>query len=609
MSSSWLHRLLPLALGILLAACNSMVAITGPGFVMVFSSSSVLCSQDGTPAPLTVTVSGTSNATTLSVGQLPAGVTSVVTQPSSGGSGTVTFTASPQAAPGTYTVNINGQSGSAISSKQVTLVIVVSAVVSSATDTSLGINGQWKQFMSTSFQPAEWSYQYFQAHPTFEPAQLNQLAPQHIRLQGISQAVPWKANSNPKLPTDWDFTMLDAIVQPVLGAADHSPEFQIATAPPFSGLVDSSGHLIVNSANLQLMASYFANLVRYYNKGGFDWGGKHFQSASSQPIVWWGIFNEYNINGLTPAEYVQLYNTVVPAMLAVDPTLKFSAVELSDFDYQTGDPRNNLPTFVAAPSAGGVNAQVDIVSTHFYSSCNQTDTDTQLFASIPVFVSDVQYFRQQLASRPDLANTPVWVTENNVNADYSNNGKSNCNPSQVFVPDARGTSGFFAAWRPYVYSQLGKAGSQALYHWDYSADSQYGEVSYGGGGKYLSYWVDYTLGKLFPVTSSTSPSVLALQATDADTVETLAVRNPDGTVVVMVTNRAVHSASDNNGAGDPRTVIVDTTALGNFSSAQQYTLQRDTDLTNGPQPVSVSPNSKLSVTLPGYGTVILQLKP
>jgi len=45
---------------------------------------------------------------------------------------------------------------------------------------------------------------------------------------------------------------------------------------------------------------------------------------------------------------------------------------------------------------------------------------------------------------------------------------SNCNPGQRFVDDTRGSSAFFAAWRPLMFSQAGKAGAQALYHWDFS---------------------------------------------------------------------------------------------------------------------------------------------
>lgn len=127
------------------------------------------------------------------------------------------------------------------------------------------------------------------------------------------------------------------------------------------------------------------------------------------------------------------------------------------------------PSFFAS---GGVNAQVDVASTHFCSTCNQSDTDMKLFSTIPGFVSDVEYFRQQFALRTDLHNVAVWVTENNVNADFADSpGNSSCNPGQKFIPDHRGTSAFFAAWRPYVFSQLAKAGSQELNHWDYDADN------------------------------------------------------------------------------------------------------------------------------------------
>src|ERR1700691_3278766 len=83
-----------------------------------------------------------------------------------------------------------------------------------------------KLAMSTSFQPAEWDSGFFTNNPGATTS-LNNLLPQHIRLQGVSQGVP-QTNA-----TTWDFSTLDAITQPVLGVADHSPEFQIAVAPAF----------------------------------------------------------------------------------------------------------------------------------------------------------------------------------------------------------------------------------------------------------------------------------------------------------------------------------------------------------------------------------------
>lgn len=595
------------AICLLAAACNSSPGTSGgqPGALNIsLSAGMVVAQQNGTPAMVGVTVNGNLSPVTVVVNGLPNGTTVQITQPSGNTAGTITLTSSSATSAGMYTLNVTATSGSSSNSQNLSLVVAVSAVVTNSIDTNQGVNGKLQQFMSTSFQPAEWDYQFFTNHPGTAP--LTTLGPQHIRIQGLSKAVPMKANSNPQQPADWDFTILDAVVQPILSAADHSPEFQIAVAPAFmntaAGQLDIANHL-------NDFVQYSQNLVRYYNTGGFMWGGQLFKSASANRITWWGIFNEYNINGLTAAQYVQLYNAVVQAMLAVDPMIKFSAVELSDFDSGEGDPRNNLPTFVAAPMAGGVNAQVNIVSTHFYSSCNQQDTDTQLFGTVPGFVNDVSYFYQELQKRADLASVPLWVTENNVNADFNTaNGTSACHPGQKFVTDLRGTSAFFAAWRPYVFSQLGKAGNQALYQWDYDADQQFGEVDYNTGNIYLSYWVDLTLGQIFPSTPA-PPDILALRVTETSTVEVLATKNSDGSAVVMVVDRAVHAASDNNGAGDPRTVIVDLSGLGNFSSATTLTIDANTNVANGPSQIALAFSPQMTIVIGGYGVTFLTLKP
>ena len=567
-----------------------------------------LAPQDGTPAKITAKVTGNSGSVTFALSGLPAGTVSNVSQQSGSSSAAMTLTSRGDTPAGTYSLKISATDGAGCSASQnLTLVVAVAGMVGSAADQTQGVNGKLQQFMSTSFQPAEWDSQYFIMHPDVTP--LTGLGSQHIRIQALSQTIPMKTNSSPQQTTDWDFTLLDDVVKPILSAADHNPEFQIAVTPLF---IQLPSPLTSNDPSLQLFATYCANLVSYYNTGGFTWGGKLFQSASPNKITWWGIFNEYNINGLAPADYVVLYNTVVPAMLKVDPTIKFSALEFSDFGFGTGDlgdPEKNLPVFVAPATSGGVRAPVNIVSAHFYSSCNQKDTDAKIFGTIPGFVNDLKYFYQELKSRSDLANVPVWVTENNVNADFPDrNGNSTCNPTQKFATDSRGTSAFFAAWRPYVFSQLGKAGNQALYHWDYDADRQFGEVDYTTGNRYLSYWVDYWLGQLYPQ-SPAAPDILSLTVTETSTAETLATKNSDGSVLLMVADRAVLSPSDNNGTGDARTVILDISSLGTFTSASQLNIGAVSDVTNGPQPSPITLAPKLTVTLPGYGVSFLLLKP
>jgi hypothetical protein len=603
-----------LAASVFVAGCGggSGSSSNGPGtppgaLTVSLSTSTVVAAQDGTPGTADVTVMGANTGSAVSVGasNLPSGVTSQFAPAAGGLSGTLSLVAGSATPAGTYSVSVVVTNGTRTASQSFVLVIAIAASLGNSVDTSKAVGGKLEQFMSTSFQPSEGTYQFFQNHSAGEPALLNKLGSQHIRLQAVSQAVPMKANTGSA--TDWDFTILDAIVQSVLSVADNGPEFQIAVAPAF--LNDpASGHFIFNTANVQAFADYSANLVRYYNKGGFTWGGENFVSRSypQRTITWWGIYNEYNINGMTPSQYIQLYNTVVPAMLNVDNTIKISAMELS-----VTDPTTDLPPFVASPANGGVNAQVNVVSTHFYPTCNQRDVDATLFDRVPQMVQYIDYVYQELGTRTDLKSVPLWITENNVNADFDNgNGRSDCDPTQTFVLDPRGTSAFFAAWRPYVFSQLGKAGNQALYHWDYDANAQYGEVDYNTGSTYLSYWVDYWLGQLFPSTpGSPGPDILQLIVTETGSAEILATKNGDGSVVVMVVDRAVHATTDNNGAGEPRTVIVDVSALGTFSSVTSITIDAKTSATSGPVPVNITPAPKLSVTLGGYGVTFLRLKP
>jgi len=90
-----------------------------------------------------------------------------------------------------------------------------------------------------------------------------------------------------------------------------------------------------------------------------------------------GYFQRADGNGLTASQYVTLYNLVVPAMQAADPTIKFVAIEESDYGSQS---QLYVPTFVQQ-----VTAQVDVVALHYYSTCNQTSTDQSIMGSIPGF--------------------------------------------------------------------------------------------------------------------------------------------------------------------------------------------------------------------------------
>ncbi len=455
--------------------------------------------------------------------------------------------------------------------------------------------------MSTAFQPAEWDYQFFTLNPSATTT-LSNLGPNHVRLQAASEGVPQGVQGTSS--TAWNFAIEDAITQKVLGVGDHSPEFQIAKAPAFLYLNNDDTQSFVDTTDFSAFATYAQNLVRYYNTaGGFTADGTLYESLAyaqnGYKITWWGIYNEPSINNnLTAGEYTAMYNALVPAMQIADSSLKFVGLEMccSSEDW-------------ALTFAQSVTAQVDAVASHYYSSCNQKDTDAMLMGTVPGFVTSVQTIQANLATNAALANVPVWVTENNVNADYdAGNGMSACHPGQTYVTDLRGSSPFFAAWRPYVFSQLGKAGVPMLYHWDFDADQQFGEVDYNNDALQLSYWVDYWLGQMFPATAGST--VLSYTSTDNSDLETLPVINADRSVVVMISNHTIDNpASDNNGPGVAQNVLVDVSALGTFSSASLVVIDNRTSVTNGPVSTSVTPAAQITIPLNGYSVGFLSLKP
>ncbi|MGC9998207.1 MAG: hypothetical protein ABSE79_23065 [Terriglobia bacterium] len=591
------------------------------------SASSLTIYQDGTSGTVNVTITrpaGDANAVTLTVSPALSAMNVSVQSPGTGNSGSVGFsTGGPVPLPGqgiaatastpsgTYNLTVTASDGTTTSSATLALTVGVAAVVADAVDSTLGVKGRLQEAMSTSFQLASWADQFFVQFPS-ATTPLGTLQPHHIRMQVLERDIPETAAGV------WDFSYPDAIIDPIMSVTDHSPEYQIAKAPAY--MYDGSGNLL--DPTFKAFGAYTADLVRYYNTPG---GITDATSCNKTPCVstppngagrvdYWGIYNEPNINdefndsnepnSPGPQNYVNMYNVVVPQMQAADSTIKFVAVELADFSSEAS---NYIPTFVQ-----NVTARVDVLATHFYATCNQKDTDQTLFDAITQFVPHIQYLYSQLQTKPALSGVPVWMTENNVNADYdAGGGISACNGTP-FVLDQRGSSAFFAAWRPTVFSMLGKVGLQALYHWDFAADAQYGEINASNTAVQLGYWVDYWLGQYFPSNPDVTPTgaeILQLGVSENSSVETLAIKNGDGSVVVMVADHAVHSSTDNNGSGDPRAVAIDLSSLGTFSSASLLTIDKNTNVANGPAATPVTPAAQMTIQLGGYGVAFLKLLP
>ena len=591
-----------------------------------------------TSFPQTITISLSSNSTTLALGNsvtsssvtvtfqrdasdtnkviltiasLPAGVTAQSS--GTGNSVTITFIASNNATPGTYGVTITATEGGSAANAQLALTVLsaptnVNVKINPTVNTSVGFNGRLQTFMTTSFQAAEWDQSFFSSIPN-ATANLVNLNSQHMRVLTTSQGVPQRQDKS------WDFSVLDATLDPVIGVGDKSIVLVLQTAPPWMN--DQNGHLLPE--HFQDFAAYAAQMVKYFNTtAGFtDASGTQHVHAPFTPVTYWGIFNEPDINGLTAAQYTDLYNQTVSAMLAAGSQvpMKFVAVELSGVT----DPNDYIPTFIQ-----NVTGQVDVATAHYFAVCGWTNSDASVFDTIPQQATPAaQHFATLLANSSNLNHVQLWMSDNNIDVDIDlGNGIGQC--VTPFKIDQRATDAFFTAWRPYLFSQWAQAGSHMLAHWNFNQDAtytkQFGEVTFTSGQPYLSYWMDYYLQRYFPYCAPDEPSSCTNTGSDileftssepagSQTVEILASKNNDGSIVIMAVNHAVNSSSDVDGFGAPRNIVLDLSSLGAFSYATELTIDKNTDVTNGPTTQNVTPLSQMTISLSGYGVTFLKLNP
>lgn len=557
-------------------------------FTVSTSSSTIQLLNKGSSAIETISIvrNGSRAFFSISVVGIPEGIESTITNPGAGSTGNITLKMSKDNVVGTYPISIETSDGITALTTPLTLELGVTHISVQPT-----VIADFNEVMSTSLPLASWE-ELFSSHPSLETS-LDRLQSQHIRLQTYHETIPQIG------PDLWDFSRQDLIVQPVLKASDHSPELQLCDAPSFMFV---PGTKIFLDQTYHQFATYAQNQVRYYNLGGFTSEDGRHVSSSSTPILWWGIYNEPEYFDLTPQQYVQMYNVVVPAMKSIDSRLKFVALEVSLFSNAL---QQYLPAFVS-----GVQAPVDAVAIHLYSSINRLDSDAKIMATVPEFGSSVAYVYSQMKKNPQLADVPIWITENNVNADYAGaDGMSHDNPKMKFVPDPRGSDAFFAAWRSYVFSVLAKANAGALYQWNFVGDEQYGEVNQLSGTSQLSYWVDYWIGHYFSGSQKGQSQILQITNPDANDIEVLAVKKIDGSVVILISNHAVANINDDDGRGIPRMVQLDIGSLGNFSSASDVIVDANTDIIDGPIETPISVAQQMQFALSGYGFILLKLNP
>jgi Glycosyl hydrolase catalytic core len=404
----------------------------------------------------------------------------------------------------------------------------------------------------------------------------------------------------------WSFVNLDVLVNDETRMGQR-PLMNLKFAPDWMWTCDSygePGH--VRDLTFQTYAQYMARLVSYYNLGYMmtETGVMILNPAgTSNHIAWWEPWNEPDLSNetpcvpesgqaLTPDEFLTMWNAVVPAMLAVDPTLKFVGPATAGGQFGSDNTGNGstgneyIDTLME-----GATRQPDAISFHGYGYWDNTAPDRWIFngdntgaGGIPDMVDAASAVSENYPSKP------IWITEINVNADWGPD------------PRHRPWNEFAAAWWAATYARLAPVNVAMLDQYNVVEFPQFGLLDYDTGNPYLPYWIVKHLNLAFPAGST------RLQATtpNQQEIEVTAARRPDGAISVLVADRKWDPAHPRGGHGLP----LDVDVLLNGITPTAITL-RQIDVTTppvtGPTPVALPPSSPVHLHFPGYGMALLTI--
>lgn len=209
--------------------------------------------------------------------------------------------------------------------------------------------------------------------------------------------------------TSWDFQHIDPIVLDFYEAAQGRPIVLNMAFPRW--LFDATPHKYPDDPDqidwqyefgpnagykfrdpsLEEAAEYFRRIAEWYVRGGFtdEFGTRHV-SGHKLKIDYWEVINEQDEefgHRIDPAVSTALYDRVVKKLLKIDPTMKFSALALSN-----SSNLHYIEHFLNAKNhAPGI--PIDMVSYHKYILAPPKMTleqwHTSMFGQVDAFMNDV----------------------------------------------------------------------------------------------------------------------------------------------------------------------------------------------------------------------------
>jgi hypothetical protein len=435
----------------------------------------------------------------------------------------------------------------------------------------------------------------------------------HVGDDGGNQAMPeinkgkWANPGNSFFVAESrPFENLDALVtdsfksgQAPLMNIKFAPDWMWSCYPKSLGVNNKQGAGSIDDTTFAPFAQYMARLVSYYNKGSMTTeAGTVITNpyGTSHRITYWELWNEPDLNietpcappnglGITPAQYVTMWNAVTAAMLAVDPTLQFVGPATSGGQFGSTSYNDYVTDLMS-----GATVAPAAISFHGYGYWSNSVTDQTIFDGDSTGAGGITNITQDVQTIHGLyPHLPIWLTEVNVNADWGND------------PYSRPWSAFSAAWWGALFAQLAPLGVAMIHQFDVVDGPQFGLLDQNTGVPYLPYWEQMALDHAFPAGST------LLTATSSDShIPVLAAKKPDGTISVLVADRDQNSASCSGCTGVGRTVTVNLSGI-TPTAITDTQIDATTSPNAGPSTVTVPVSTSPTVTFGGYGLSLLSI--
>lgn len=440
----------------------------------------------------------------------------------------------------------------------------------------------------------------------------------HIGDDGTNPPALPEINKN-----QWDFSSLDALVNDVFTAGEQpllnikfAPDWMWTCYPNSIGVSGSQGVGTVADQTFQTFAQYMARLVSYYNAGSMTTETGIVitnPSGTSHAIKTWELWNEPDLtnetpcgapsgHSLTPDQYLKMWNAATAAMLQVDPTLRFVGPATGGSQFgssaQTGneyidDLMGHAATNPAAISFHGYGYWDNSVSDKWLFDGDNSSPASHCCGGITDLTQGVQRLRAQ------YPNTPVWLTEVNVNAAWGADSYK------------RPWSEFGAAWWGAMFAETAPLGVGLIHEYDLVDGPQFGLIDNQTGRPYLGYYVTQLLDQAFP------PGSILLSSNSSDSgIVSLAAWRPDGKISVMVVNRKLVSDTTRSqcGTGGVATPVdISLPGIQPVSATLQQIDARSvncsTNAAIAPTNQTLSPSNSATVSFPGYGVAVLTFTP